>query len=246
MTRAVFLFILVGLFGLAVTAPASDLAKEKRWAKHIKEGLLEGEPVTLNDGKNDFFSIYTAADTPKETGIILLHGIGVHPDWPMVINPLRVELPAKGWSVLSLQLPILENSAKPEQYKPLMKEVPARIIAGIKYLSKKGIKKIVIIAHSMGAEMASYYIAGNKPVLSGYIGIGMNKSNTVYLKKINLPVLDLYGEADLPGVVNSSKDRKQAAVSNKDYQQIVVPGADHFFNGHEKKLMNEVIKWLGR
>lgn len=62
---------------LAFTSLASDLSKEKRWAEQIEDALLDGEPVTLNDGVNDFFAIDTTAENPNSTAIILLHGIGV-------------------------------------------------------------------------------------------------------------------------------------------------------------------------
>jgi len=149
MARYLLLFLILIIF--SYTSPASDLPKEKRWAEQIEDALLDGEPVTLNDGINDFFAIDTTAENPNSTAIILLHGIGVHPDWPQVINPLRVGLPEKGWRTLSLQLPVLPNDASAQDYQPLMKEVPGRIEAGIKYLQSNGSKKIIIVAHSMGA-----------------------------------------------------------------------------------------------
>ena len=235
---------------LVCTAPliASDLAKEKRWAEQIEEGLLDGEIVMLNEGENDFLSIYTPAQEIKETAVILLHGMGVHPDWPQVINPLRVSLPEKGWSTLSLQLPILPNEAESEAYRPLMKEVPGRIDAGIQFLQKKGIKKIFIVAHSLGTEMASYYLTQKTPssFIKGYIGIGMSAGNSSYLSAINLPVRDLYGENDLEGILASANARAKAATKNKSYGQKKVPGADHFFNDQESQLLEVVTNWLNK
>lgn len=236
------------LLGVSIAVFASDFEKEKRWEQHIREGLLDGEPITLNDGNRDFFAIYTAstAEKTKKTAIILMHGIGVHPDWPSVINPLRVNLPEKGWTVLSLQLPVLKNSAKSSDYLSLINEAAARIAAANQYLQKKGYQRQVIIAHSLGAQMASHYITEHKPKLHGYIGIGMNRANVAYLSKMNLPILDLFGSDDLAGVLETAKARKQASSANKDYEQLIVTGVGHFFNGHEQKLIQVVAAWLNK
>lgn len=241
MSRYLSLLILMAL---AFTTLASDLSKEKRWAEQIEDALLDGEPVTLNDGINDFFAIDTTAENPNSTAIILLHGIGVHPDWPQVINPLRVGLPESGWRTLSMQLPVLPNDASAQDYQPLMKEVPGRIDAGIKYLQSNGSKKIIIVAHSMGAEMASYYLAQEESSVAGYIGIGMGPGNSHYLEKIRVPILDLYGGQDLPAVLESAIDRENAARANTNYTQRKLATADHFFDEQEAPLLEAVTTWL--
>lgn len=245
MSRFLFLLALI-LPGLNLGA--SDLAKEKRWAEQIEEGLLDGEIIILNTGQRGFVSIFTPAHENKETAVILLHGMGAHPDWPQVINPLRVSLPEKGWSTLSLQLPILANEAEYKDYLPLMKQVPGRIDAGIKFLQKNGVNRVFIVAHSMGTEMASYYLTQKTPssLIKGYIGIGMSASNARYLSAINLPVLDLYGENDLEGILASTNARAEAATKNKSFSQKKVPGADHFFNDQEKQLLEVATDWLNK
>ena len=227
---------------------ASDREKEKRWADQIIDSLLDGEAIYLSDGSEKFLTIETHADAPKETGVIVIHGIGIHPDWETVIQPIRVQLAAEGWNTLSLQMPILGNDATGMDYHPLMKEVPARIDAGIRQLHKAGVKKVVIVAHSLGAQMANYYLAHKKiyqeaktetPIV-GYVGIGMNTGNTVHLKKIKIPVLDLFGENDLPGVLQSAPLREKAAAHNKKYSQQKVAGASHFFEGKDDELVKAV------
>jgi len=246
------LFILLVLGFTQTIAVATDKDKEKRWESQISDSLLDGEPIKLSDGKIDFLAIDTRAEEPKELGIIIIHGIGVHPDWPELIQPLRVGLAEDGWNTLSLQMPVLNNDAKARDYEPLMKEVPARIDAGIRQMAKEGAKKVVIIAHSMGAQMTNYYLAHKKvykeaqtdtPIV-GYIGIGMNTGNTKYLKKIKIPVLDLYGKKDLPGVLESAPMRANASSHNKKYKQLVVKGANHFFVEKEDKLLEVVEEAL--
>ncbi len=231
---------------------SSDREKEKRWAEQVTDSLLDGEAVYLSDGKADFLAIDTRADNAKDTGVIVIHGIGIHPDWETIVQPLRVQLAAEGWNTLSLQMPIMANEATAMDYKPLMKEVPARIDAGIRQLNKAGAKKVVIVAHSLGAEMANYYLAHKKiyqeaktetPIV-GYVGIGMNTGNTAYLKKIKIPVLDLFGENDLPGVLESAPLRANAAAHNKKYYQKKVAGAGHFFEDKDDELLKAVKEAL--
>ena len=231
---------------------ATDKDKEKRWAEQISDSLVDGEAIKLSDGKIDFLAIDTRAETPNDVGVIILHGIGIHPDWETVIQPLRVQLAEQGWNTLSLQMPILGNDAKARDYQPLMKEVPARIDAGIRQMAKEGAKKVVIVAHSMGAQMANYYLAHKKvykeaqtdtPIIA-YISIGMGAGNTKYLKKIKLPILDLYGTKDLPMVKESAPMRATASSHNKNYKQKIIVGANHFFEGKDEKLVDVVKEAL--
>ncbi len=234
------------------TCSATDREKEKRWASQITDSLLDGEAVYLNDGTADFLAIDTRADEPKDIGVIVIHGIGIHPDWETVVQPLRVQLAADGWNTLSLQMPILGNEATAEDYEPLMKEVPARVDAGIRQLTKAGSKKVVIVAHSMGSRMANYYLAHKKiyhdaqtqtPII-GYVGIGMSAGNEDYLGKIKIPVLDLFGDKDLPSVLASAPARAKAAKQNKKYSQQKVVGASHFFEDKDDELVEAVKKAL--
>ena len=251
-------FTLILLFTVSI-AQASDIAKEKRWAEQIVDAIFDGEPVTLKDGELEFLAIYTPSSTSNTAdAAILLHGLGVHPDWDQVIRPLRTGLPELGWSTLSLQMPVLANDAGYEEYAPLFKEVPGRIEAGIKYLKENGAKRVVIISHSLGAAMGSYYLANNQPdLVTGFVGIGMSgggkhkeMNNVLLLKSVQVPVLDLYGENDLDSVLASANSRKQSINGRKisstssNSMQKMVPGADHFFDGQNKELINEVSTWL--
>ena len=247
------IILVISLFG--TLSHGSDVAKEKRWAAQISDSLLVGEPVWL-EGKSRFLGIYTPSQAAKTQGAaILLHGIGAHPDWPEVINPLRSELPDHGWATLSIQMPILANDAKIADYAPLFDEVPGRIKAAIAYLKKKNIRNVVIIAHSLGTAMASRYLATTpKSPIRAYVAISMveNKpevmSNLASLKKIRLPLLDIYGSRDQDNVLRTARMRKQIAarIKNNGYTQIKIEGADHFFTGHEAQLVKRIRGWLQR
>lgn len=249
--------LILGSFLILSFSQASDMAKEKRWEEQIVDALMVGEAVKLKAGATEFLAIYAEHTTEKAMGgAIILHGIGVHPAWPEVIQPLRTSLPDYGWATLSLQMPILPNDAKSEDYAPLFAEVRPRIRAGIDYLKKQGIQNIVIVAHSLGSSMASYYLSDKPdPVVTAFVGIGMSRhkgnpqmDNATSLRKITLPVLDIYGSRDLPQVLASVKDRATAAnkAGNKNYTQLRIEGADHFFNNMDDVLVKRVRGWLAK
>lgn len=251
--RYFYIFFILLNFCIS-TAFASDQEKEKRWAEQITDSLLDGEAIYLSDGKINFLAIDTQTEKPKDTAIIIIHGVGIHPDWPTIIQPLRVQLAEKGWNTLSLQMPILSNDASIDDYKPLMKEAPERIESGIRYLAKNGAKKVVIIAHSLGSLMTAQYLANkihyhedkSKTPILAFVGIGMSEKTVEYLNKIKLPILDLYGEKDLPAVISSAALRMKAAEANKNYNQIKVPNANHFFEDQDDDLLKAVTKALGK
>ncbi len=229
---------------LGSSAYASDLEKEARWKQQVVGDLFDGEPVTLNDGQLDFLGLLTEADPAKENAIVVLHGIGAHPDWPQIVNPLRVQLAEQGWTTLSIQLPILDNEASAEDYLPLDAEAAPRISAAISFLKQAGAEGVYIIAHSMGSRMASYYLAQDSADVKGFIGVGMNVGTVQYINRIQVPMLDLYGSNDLEGVLGSANDRSAAAAGNQNYSSQRVDGADHFFNGMDDALLEVVVEWL--
>lgn len=248
--------LIVGLSFFINISHASDKAKEKRWADQIADSIMVGDAEWLKAGKNKIFSIYTENTTEKAVGgAIILHGSGVHPNWDQVVRPLRSQLPDFGWSTLSLQLPVLANEAEYKEYIPLFKDVAPRINAGVKYLKSKGIQNIVIIAHSLGSAMAGYYMA-KKPDSSvrAFVAVGvsgeMNKKSDVgflkSLKTIKVPVLDIFGSNDLPQVLKSEKAKRTTArkAGNKNYTQVKITGANHFFDNKEDVLVKRVRGWL--
>lgn len=242
-------------FAPPLAATQSDVDKERRWAEQIVPGLLDGDAVWLADGEgHEFLGILTDGDGGRERAVILLHGIGVHPNWPDVIYPLREALLEHGTTSLSIQLPILANDAESGAYAPLFAEVPARIDAAIEHLAAAGYRSVILVAHSMGASMAAHYLArGAHNAVDSAVLIGMGPgldgtANIDALARISLPMLDLYGGADLPAVLESTDRRAAAGLAGagQAYRQVGVKGANHFFQGHERALEEQVIGWLER
>jgi pimeloyl-ACP methyl ester carboxylesterase len=245
-------YLLIILSTFLLTVEASDFAKEKRWIEQTVDAIFDGEAVMLQADGHEFLSIFTEAEDESDKGMIVIHGTGVHPNWGQVVHPVRVEMAARGWNTLSIQMPILANDASYEDYVPLYPEVPPRLKAAEDYLLAKGIKTIVIVAHSQGATMASYYLSKSKHRVSGFVAIGMgatqkdshlNSANA--LESIQIPVLDIYGSEDLPGVLETSDSRKKAGAHNSAYEQKIIMGAGHFFDGKNEELIEPIDEWLG-
>ena len=248
--RLLILTLGVSLCGAVV---ASDLGKEQRWAEQIVDALLDGEAVYLNDGRTDFLALETESTAGEaRRAAIVMHGTGVHPNWPTVVQPLRVGLTEAGWHTLSIQMPVLANEAEHAAYADIYDWVPGRIDAAIRYLRDKGFSTIVLIGHSQGSTMAVYYLSREPQPVEGLVAVGMSggiaggpMDTLAQLPALAVPTLDLYGGEDLPEVLDSADERAaQARKAGGDYSQQVVAGADHFFDGEETELLDAVNGWL--
>lgn len=252
--KTVYLVISLFLVSLQAQVYASDIEKEKRWADQVVDSIIDGEDVWLNADGHDFLSIYTEAEEESSRGMIVVHGTGIHPNWTQVIQPVRVDMAlSHGWNTLSIQMPVLHNEATYEEYVPLYPEVPARIKAAEDYLLNQGVKEIVVVAHSQGATMTSYYLARSSSRIKAFVAIGMQSTqkdkeinSAESLKSIRIPVLDLYGSNDLPGVLETVNLRKQAASHNPNYRQQVIEGAEHFFDDFNEPLIEAIVEWLNK
>ncbi len=255
MLRSVLLSLTLALLAPGTTAQASDLEREKRLSNQIVDAIFDGEPFFLTADDHEFLAIHMRADAdPARGAAIILHGRGYHPNWEDVAYPLRTGLPAQGWDTLSLQMPVLEKSAKYYDYVPIFAEAHPRIEAGIAYLREQGHDNIVLIAHSCGAHMAMDWIgsAGDEAI-NAYVGIGMGATDYQQpmlepfpLNEMQVPVLDIYGGEEYPAVKKMAPERLAAmrAAGNAHSEQVVVEGADHYFKGKGQALTDRVGEWL--
>ncbi|HID80869.1 MAG TPA: DUF3530 family protein [Chromatiales bacterium] len=231
-----------------------DFAREKRMADEIVDAILDGEPIKLKAGEHEFLAIDTEAEGDEKGAVIILHGRGFHPDWADAINPLRVGLAKKGWRTLSLQMPVLEKSAKYYDYVPIFPTARPRIDAGIAYLEKAGVKNIVLLGHSCGAHMAMDWITANGDAgINAYIGVGMGATDYKQpmkkyfpLEYMVVPVLDIFGEQEYPAVLKMAPERKAKIkkAGNPKSAQKIVPGANHYFTDQGDALVETVASWL--
>ncbi|MGB7932747.1 MAG: DUF3530 family protein [Gammaproteobacteria bacterium] len=256
LARFVIVMILPLLLApVSQAASVSDAAKEQRWANQITDQLIVGEPVWLEADGQRFLAIYTPAETASTKGTVLLvHGIGAHPDWPQVIQPLRSGLSEKGWQSLSIQMPLPPEGIDTTGRAALLREGGDRLQTALAWMEDKGMTPVTLIAHSRGGVDALHFVMthDSAPIISlVLVGTNADYDDVPYdvgplqsLREIKLPVLDIYGENDHENVIKTAPDRRKAAAGNPGYQQLRVPGADHFFDGEEKPLLGEVTRWL--
>ena len=236
---------------------AADLAREMRIAEQIEEAIFDGDVLRLPDGDHEFLAVYRRSDADRVRGAaIILHGRGAHPEWVDVVQPLATGLPESGWNTLAIQLPVAAASAPDRDWDALIPESIPRINAAVTFLREQKITNIVLVAHSMGARMGVHFLAaGTPPEIRAFVAVGLSvhsKDRTTgplaELAKVTIPVLDIFGERDLSAVLDSTKERKIAArdAENTAYEQVRVPGADHFFAGLDKLLISRVSAWLAK
>lgn len=236
-----FLLLLVS----QITMAAADYAREKKWADEITPGIVIGDPVylELKQGRK-FLGIFTEAGNAKDgeekLGVVVVHGIGIHPDWNM-IGTLRTELAEYGYTTLSIQMPVLANDAQSAAYKPLFPEAAQRISVAVDYLQARGYKQIAIVSHSLGSAMSHGYALKNSSKLAGWASLGMQ---AYAYAGIGIPVLDLYGERDLPNVLKKAHRRAASLKGMPKARQVILAGSDHFFTGHEAEMVQEVKIFL--
>jgi len=254
-----FKFIIAPLIICSVCSSsvnAADLAREKRMADEIVDVILDGDAVFLEADNHQFLSIYTEAEESNGV-VIILHGRGFHPDWQDTVNPLRVGLTEFGWNTLSVQLPVLEKQAEYYDYMPLFSEALPRIDAAIKFAREQGNEKVVLVAHSCGVHMAMAWIdtweAKGEQKIDAYVGLGMGATDYQQpmekpfpFEKLTVPILDVYGEHDYPGVLRRAPERLQSieAKKKKKTSQSMVKGANHYYELRPLVIKNRVRAWL--
>lgn len=225
----------------AWAAGVADYAREKKWADEVVPGLVLGDPVYLETprGHHKFLTLFTPV-AGANRAVIVVHGLGIHPDWGM-IGTLRAELADRGFTTLSVQMPILAADATGDQYPPTFPEAAERITEAVAFLKAKGYGKIAIVSHSMGSRMSRVYLTATPdPAVKAWASLGVPAGD---YQGVNMPVLDLYGENDLPPVLKNAAARGKS-LSGPGSKQVMINRADHFFNGREGEMVAAVADFL--
>jgi dienelactone hydrolase len=239
------LLIPIALLAATLAYAQPDYAREKRWADEIAPGLVVGDAVYLTQASgHKFLALYTQAAKPRGA-VIIVHGLGVHPDWAL-IGTLRRELAEQGYTTLSVQMPVLAATAKGDEYGPLYPDAAERLRAALAFLEGKGARRIGLVSHSLGARMSNYFLtqATDKRVAT-WVSIGI-LGEYADAARLAMPVLDIYGERDFALVLEKADARAAALAKIKGSAQVQVGGADHFFVGHEAELVKQVRQFLDR
>ena len=225
---------------------AADYEREARLAQEVVPAIVVGDAVYLATARQPrVLAIYTEAATLAIAGaaVIVVHGVGVHPDWAL-INGLRTGLAEAGMATLSVQMPVLGAGAAREQYTTLFPESAERLAAAVAYLRQRGATRIAIVSHSMGASMVDSYLASASAAkLAAWVPIGMLQ---VFGSRPGMPVLDVTAERDFPQVVELAPRRAAMLPRDGCSKEVVIAGTDHYMENRQKELVAAIVPFLAR
>jgi len=236
--------VLVLLLMVVHLVYGADYVREKKWADEITPGIVVGDPVYLEEkAGHKFLTIYTAAPN-AQAGLVIVHGIGVHPDHGL-IGTLRSALVDHGYTTLSVQMPVLAAEANADDYRSTFDEAAERLKITVDFLQAKGYKKIAIVSHSMGSRMTHAYLTREPSAsIRAWVCIGLGGEDD--FRHMTLSVLDLYGENDLPAVLQGAQKRAASIKDLPQSQQVMAPQADHFFDNQQTELVRYVKDFLDK
>jgi pimeloyl-ACP methyl ester carboxylesterase len=228
---------------LAVTAQAQDYEREKRWADEVVPGLVVGDAVWLDgSGGKKFLGLFTQP-AQSRAAVLLVHGVGVHPDHG-IMGTLRSSLADSGYATLSVQMPVLSPEASPRDYQSVFPDAVARITSAASWLQKGGAGKVILLSHSMGSSMSNaYYEQTTNAAFSAWVCMGLSGSFGT-MRNVKVPVLDVFGEKDLPSVLRADWRRRITVDSLPGSRQVIIAGADHFYAGREKQLVAAIEDFI--
>ena len=242
MPFALLCALLVLAAALTDVALAADYAREERWAQEIVPSLVVGDAVYLTTAaRPKVLAIFTVPPGESRGGVVVVHGLGVHPDWGL-IGGVRTGLADAGYVTLSVQMPVLSASATRDDYRATLPEAGERIAAAVAYLRRKGIAKVAIVSHSMGATMANAYLGRRDAlVVDAWIPVGMFGTFSVPPKE---PLLDILAENDLTDVLAAAPLRAPRLRKDGCSKQATIAGADHYFDDRQKELVSTIAAFL--
>jgi len=260
--KFIIIFILVFVFSNQLVAEGiKELNREQQIAEKLTLTADADEIISLKASGGRFIGLYKRAkgseiNTGEAHGVmILVHGMGAHPDWPDVISPLRTQLTEFGWSTLSIQMPILSPEEPISEYGRTLRLANSRIQAAVDYLHAWEIEAIILLGYSFGASQAANYLASNNPEeIKAFVSVSMLAQKFIkpgldvykFIAGIPVPILDIYGEDDLEDVRRGIDDRRLAASKNGNtgFRQIELQKAGHHYLGLEDVLVEQIQVWL--
>lgn len=227
-----------------VAAIAPDYAREDRIVAEIVPAIVVGDAVYLPTPRRPrVLAIFAMPEAKPVGGAVIVHGLGVHADWGLITG-LRTDLSDAGIATLSVQMPVLAADASRADYAALYPEAGERIAAGIAFLRSRGIGKIAIVAHSLGAVMADRYLASSGGSgVAAWVPIGMQGDFAAAPRQ---PVLDVIAQNDLPEVLDVAPIRANGLPRDACSRQITIRGTDHFMANRRKELAQDIGPFLAR
>lgn len=222
----------------------SDTAREQRWEAQIVPALVVGDAVRLQVEDGTAFLALHAPASPARGAVVLAHGPGLHPDHG-ITGELRVHLHDRGYTTLSLQMPVLPAEVDDgSAYRALYPEAVRRIEAGVRFLRERGATRVFLVTHAMGSGMAHEYLRRHRDApVAGWAALSFYGVFDA-VAGAGYPVLDLYGASDYRGIRGPASDRARILRALPGSRQFAVPEGGRFLAGGEKTVLAEVAAFL--
>ena len=228
-----------------------DLVRERMIYDQSLSEVFDGEHNFINYEHGKFSSLEIYNDD-KNSAILFLHGRGLSPNDFNLAHPVRTQL-SNDFNTYSIQLPVLEKGSTYNDYVDILYDSDQRIISAVDYISSKN-DRLVIIAHSCGVHMLMSFIENYfLPTLviaivmigSGAVDKGQKLVTEYPYDKINIPILDIYGEYDFDLVRKeaSKRERLIKRISDKS-SQYEIKSSSHYHEDNADKVIQIVKKWL--
>tara|TARA_Y100000741_G_scaffold194306_1_gene147731 strand:- start:15 stop:791 length:777 start_codon:yes stop_codon:yes gene_type:complete len=246
-------FILISIIFITNKVSADDMPnyeREKSLHNQFTSYVFDADIIELHSKLENKFNLLST-DNSSETSVLLLHGRGLHPSEPNIIDPIRVELIENNYNVYSLQLPVLAKDKTYYDYLKIIKYSDARIHSSINFIKSKN---IVVIAHSCGVHMLFSYIENiginniSKIILLGAGAVDKNQVMKIIpkLSSLRLPILNIYAEYDHNSVKLFADNLKLefSYLPESRLNTIEVEDAGHDYNNQSYLLIETVKKWL--
>ena len=225
--------------------------REENINNQIIEYIFDADVIKISSRIENNFNLISNQNNESKYSILLLHGRGLYPTEPNVIDPLRISFVEEGIDTYSLQLPVLDKGESYNEYKQIFKYSDARITSAINFIEPK---KLIIVAHSCGAHMLiSWAKKNNIKNLAGFILIGagaVDKNQKMVdgldYSIINIPILNIYGEYDHGSVKNHATIFNDVVRDKNDSvsKNIEIQGSDHNHLNESNLLVDIVNSWL--
>lgn len=184
--------------------------------------------------------------------VLIVHGVGQHPDWHALIRPMRQKLPDYGWTSVSVEMPEMVKEDGNIDHPALLAASTAHFEAALTHMKSIGAERIVVIGYGMGARLAVNWI--NKttpPAVKAIVLISMEDGSeksgldsNMDTVSLNLPMLDILAENDKVQALEAGAERLRYRLRLPQYRQLVIYAADQYYSQMEDELIKRIRGWL--
>lgn len=224
-----------------------DYARETSLNYQSESTSFDSEFTTLLSNKGEKFNLLYHEDESEDQAILLLHGRGLYPNEPLVMNPL-IEILNKEYNVYSIQLPVLKKNATYSEYVKLFSYSDSRIKKTLNYIETTS-SKVIVIAHSCGAHMLSSFLKKyqnkiHKVILISAGAVDKDQTPLPYYdySLFDGQILNILGDKDHNSVKHFAE--YILSLNIKNFQNIIISDAGHYYKGKISSLATQVNKWL--